>query len=145
MRRIKRIAVTACAASLFFGTLGTLNIPVGSACTSVLLARDDRESYNRGYEQGRRDARDGRGRESSRRWDSDFRKGYEDGYSQGLRGHHSRGDRDRPNDSDHDSRNDRYGRDGYGRDGYGARPASLACLARLSCMVGSCCPRRTVQ
>ncbi|MCI0624749.1 MAG: hypothetical protein L0387_24410 [Acidobacteria bacterium] len=110
MTNLKRIAITSCAASVLFGAVGTLNIPLNSVGTSVLLARSDKEqnSYNRGYQQGRQDARTQRRADFSRRWDSDFRRGYEDGYNQEFR---------RRNRSRNDGYYDRAGSDPY----YGSR------------------------
>jgi hypothetical protein len=58
----------------------------------VLLAKNNNgeASYNRGYQQGRQDARNNRSsdyrdnRGNSKKWDSDFRRGYEDGYYNGA-------------------------------------------------------------
>jgi hypothetical protein len=57
--------------------------------TSVLLAKENnwQASYNRGYQLGRKDARSNpngvnrRHRDETSQWDSDFRRGYEDGYA----------------------------------------------------------------
>ena len=57
--------------------------------TSVLLAKENngQASYNRGYQLGRKDVRSNpnganrRHRDEASQWDSDFRRGYEDGYA----------------------------------------------------------------
>jgi ribosome modulation factor len=57
--------------------------------TPVLLAKENngQASYNRGYQLGRKDARSNpngvnrRHRDEASQWDSDFRRGYEDGYA----------------------------------------------------------------
>jgi len=92
MTRVKTIVTTAFAASFLLGWTGMSNlqllIPFRSAGTSVLLAKHDnpKASYNHGYQQGRKDAKDRRNsdyrqRNESSQWDSEFRRGYEDGYA----------------------------------------------------------------
>jgi hypothetical protein len=93
MTRVKRIVTTTCAASFLLGWTGMSNmqllIPFRSVGDSVLLAEQNngKASYNRGYQQGRKDAKDNRNSDyrrqrddSSQQWNSDFRRGYEDGY-----------------------------------------------------------------
>ena len=106
-----------------------LLIPFRSA-SAVLLAKQNngQASYNQGYQQGRKDARDNRDSDyrrqrddSSQQWNSDFRRGYEDGYA-GRSKNNSAYGRSR-NDGTYDrSRNDGvYDRsrddDLYGRSG----------------------------
>jgi len=87
MTRLKRIIASACAAGfLLMWTAGVSSIDIVG--TSVLLARQNGQaSYNRGYQLGRKDARSNpngdrrRHRDESSQWDSDFRRGYEDGYA----------------------------------------------------------------
>ena len=59
MRNFKRMMITGCAASVLLGAVGTFNLPNSSLGTQTLLAWDhrDQDSYNRGYQQGREDAR----------------------------------------------------------------------------------------
>jgi hypothetical protein len=73
MTHVKRNIITVCAASFLLTWTGRVS-SFQRVDTSGLLAQRDNEntSYNRGYEQGRRDATRG---------DSDFRRGYEDGYA----------------------------------------------------------------
>jgi len=124
MTRVKRIVTTTCAASFLLGWSGISNIqlliPFRSAGASVLLAEQNnpKASYNQGYQLGRKDAKHGqnsdnrRQRNESSQWNSEFRRGYEDGYAGRSR-----------NDGTYDlSRNDRvYDRsrneDLYGRSG----------------------------
>jgi hypothetical protein len=79
-----------------------------------LLAWDhrDQDSYNRGYQLGREDARSNRRADSGRRWDADFRRGYEDGYNRESRERDRYGERYRRDDG-------YYG--GWGSDRYGSR------------------------
>ena len=88
MTRLKRTIVSACAAGfLLMWTAATSNICIVG--TSVLLAKQNngQASYNRGYQLGRKDARSNpngdsrRHRDETSQWDSDFRRGYEDGYA----------------------------------------------------------------
>jgi flagellar hook assembly protein FlgD len=66
-----------------------LLIPFRSAGASVLLAQqsNSKASYNQGYQLGRKDAKHGqnsdnrRQRNESSQWNSEFRRGYEDGYA----------------------------------------------------------------
>jgi hypothetical protein len=92
MTRVKRIVTTTCAASFLLGWTGMSNlqllIPFRSADASVLLAQqsNSKASYNQGYQLGRKDAKHGqnsdnrRQRNESSQWNSEFRRGYEDGY-----------------------------------------------------------------
>ena len=92
MTRVKRIVTTTCAASFLLGWTGISNIqlliPFRSAVASVLLAQQNnpKASYNQGYQLGRKDAKHGqnsdnrRQRNESSQWNSEFRRGYEDGY-----------------------------------------------------------------
>jgi flagellar hook assembly protein FlgD len=93
MTRVKKIATTACAASLLLGWTGMSNlqllIPFRSAGASVLLAQQNnsKASYNQGYQLGRKDAKHGQNsdnrhqRNESSQWNAEFRRGYEDGYA----------------------------------------------------------------
>jgi hypothetical protein len=93
MTRVKRIVTTACTASLLLGWTGISNIqlliPFRSAGASVLLAQQNnpKASYNQGYQLGRKDAKHGQNsdnrqqRNESSQWNSEFRRGYEDGYA----------------------------------------------------------------
>jgi hypothetical protein len=92
MTRVKRIVTTTCAASFLLGWTGISNmqllIPFRSAGTSVLLAQNNaKASYNQGYQLGRKDAKHGQNsdnrqqRNDSSQWNSEFRRGYEDGYA----------------------------------------------------------------
>jgi flagellar hook assembly protein FlgD len=93
MTRVKRIVTTTCAASFLLGWTGMSNlqllIPFRSAGASVLLAQqsNSKASYNQGYQLGRKDAKHGqnsdnrRQRNESSQWNSEFRRGYEDGYA----------------------------------------------------------------
>jgi hypothetical protein len=83
MRNFRRMMLTGCAAAALVGAAGALNLPESYLGTQTLLAWDhrDQDSYNRGYQQGREDARANRRADSGRRWDADFRRGYEDGYN----------------------------------------------------------------
>ena len=123
MRNLKRIMITGCAASVLLGAVGTFDLPHSPLGTQAVLAWDhrDQDSYNRGYQQGREDARANRRPDSGRRWDADFRRGYEDGYNRGFTG------RQRSRDDGYYGRNDGYngnwGSDRYDRsrnrnDGY---------------------------
>jgi len=107
MRNLKRIMLTGCAASVLLGGVGTSNLPHSPLGTQAVLAWDhrDQDSYNRGYQQGRQDARSNRRPDSGRRWDADFRRGYEDGYNREFRG------RQRSRDDGYDGRNDGYNGD----------------------------------
>ena len=92
MTRVKRIVTTTCAASFLLGWTGISNIqlliPFRSVGASVLLAEQNnpKASYNQGYQLGRKDAKHGqnsdnrRQRDESSQWNSEFRRGYEDGY-----------------------------------------------------------------
>jgi hypothetical protein len=117
MTRVKRIVATACAVSFLLDWTGMSNmqllIPFRSVGASVLLAKQNngQASYNRGYQQGRKDAKDNRNgdyrrqRDESSQWDSEFRRGYDDGYG-GRSKNNSAYDRSR-NDGTYDrSRND---------------------------------------
>jgi len=88
MKRLKSIVVNAFAAGfLLMWTAATSNLNIIG--TSVLLAKQNnpQASYNRGYQLGRKDARSNpsgksrRHRDETSQWDSDFRRGYEDGYA----------------------------------------------------------------
>jgi len=93
MTRVKRIVTTTCAASFLLGWTGMSNlqllIPFRSAGASVLLAQQNnsKASYNQGYQLGRKDAKHGQNsdnrqqRNDSSQWNSEFRRGYEDGYA----------------------------------------------------------------
>ena len=93
MTRVKRIVTTTCAASFLLGWTGISNmqllIPFRSAGASVLLAQQNnaKASYNQGYQLGRKDAKHGQNsdnrhqRNESSQWNSEFRRGYEDGYA----------------------------------------------------------------
>jgi flagellar hook assembly protein FlgD len=93
MTRVKRIVTITCAASFLLGWTGMSNlqllIPFRSAGASVLLAQqsNSKASYNQGYQLGRKDAKHGqnsdnrRQRNESSQWNSEFRRGYEDGYA----------------------------------------------------------------
>jgi hypothetical protein len=106
MTRVKRIVTTTCAASFLLGWTGLSNlqllIPFRSAGASVSLAQQNnpKASYNQGYQLGRKDAKHGqnsdnrRQRSESSQWNSEFRRGYEDGYAGRSR-----------NDGSYDSRN----------------------------------------
>jgi hypothetical protein len=127
MIRVKRIVTTACAASFLLGWTGIssvqLLIPFRSAGTSVLLAdpNNPKASYNQGYQLGRKDAKshqnsdNRRQRSESSQWNSEFRRGYEDGYAGRSKNYaaydRSRGDgiydRSRNDDIYDRSRNDR--------------------------------------
>ena len=115
MTRVKRFVATTCAASFLLGWTGASNtqllIPFRSASASVLLAQQNnpKASYNQGYQLGKKDAKHGQNsdnrhqRNESSQWNSEFRRGYEDGYAGRSR-----------NDGTYDlSRND----DLYGRSG----------------------------
>ena len=87
MTPLKRIIVSACASGfLLMLTAAMPNIHIVGK--SVLLAKENngQASYNRGYQLGRKDARSNpnggnrRHRDEASQWDSDFRRGYEDGY-----------------------------------------------------------------
>ena len=56
MRNLKRIVIAGCAASVLLGVVGTFNSSNSFVGTQSLLAWDQ-DSYNRGYQQGREDAR----------------------------------------------------------------------------------------
>jgi hypothetical protein len=102
------------------------NSVTGRSCWRI-KTNNGQASYNRGYQQGRMDARSNRNgsnrrhRAESSQWDSEFRRGYEDGYA-GRSKNNSAYGRSR-NDGTYDrSRNDRiYDRSGnedlYGRSG----------------------------
>jgi hypothetical protein len=88
MTRLKITIVSACAAGfLMMLTVAMSNIHIVG--TPVLLAKENngQASYNRGYQLGRKDARSNpngvnrRHRDEASQWDSDFRRGYEDGYA----------------------------------------------------------------
>jgi hypothetical protein len=128
MTRLQKNIVAACAATFLLPwTAGMSTIQFSDR--SVLLANQNngQASYNRGYQQGRMDARSNqnggkrRQRAESSQWDSEFRRGYEDGYA-GRSKNNSAYGRSR-NDGTYDrSRNDRiYDRsrneDLYGRSG----------------------------
>ena len=124
MRNLKRIIITGCATSVLLGAVGTFNLPHSALGTQALLAWDhgDQDAYNRGYQQGREDARGNRRPDSGRRWEADFRRGYEDGYNRESRGRqHSRHDE---HYGTNDGNNGNWGSDRYDRsrnanDGYG--------------------------
>ena len=133
MTRVKRIVTTTCVASFLLGWTGISNmqllIPFRSTDASVLLSAQNngKASYNQGYELGRKDVKSHRNsdnrhqRNESSQWNSDFRRGYEDGYA-GRSKNYAAYDRSR-NDGTYDrSRNDgsydRSRNDGiYGRSG----------------------------
>ena len=88
MTRLKNTIVNVFAAGfLLIWTGATSNISIVGM--SVLLAKENngQASYNRGYQLGRKDARSNpngdrrRQRDETSQWDSDFRRGYEDGYA----------------------------------------------------------------
>lgn len=93
MTRVKRIVTTTCAASFLLGWTGLSNlqllIPFRAAGASVLLAQQNnsKASYNQGYQLGRKDAKHGQNSDNRRQrneysqWDSEFRRGYDDGYA----------------------------------------------------------------
>jgi len=96
MRIVKRIMTAGFVASVLLGTVGTL-LPQSDLLTQTLLAWDhrdqdwdkhDQDSYRHGYDKGRDDARAHRRFDSNKRWDADFRRGYEDGYNRESRGKH---------------------------------------------------------
>src|SRR5262249_3631591 len=96
MRIVKRIMTAGFAASVLLGTVGTF-LPQSDWLTQTVLAWDhrdqdwdkhDQDSYHRGYDKGRDDARAHRKFDSNKRWDADFRRGYEDGYNRESRGKH---------------------------------------------------------
>ena len=124
MRNLKRIMITGCAASLLLGAVGAFNLhsPLG---TQVLLAWDhrDQDAYDRGYQQGMADARANRRADSNRRWDADFRRGYEEGYNR-----ESRGRNDRRNGN---WGSDRYDRSRNGNDGYYSGPGRMTWRGRV--------------
>jgi hypothetical protein len=136
MRQLKRIMTASCAAFLLLGVAGAFNSAGGLLGTQKLLAGDDRDqdSYHRGYKQGREDARDNRRPASGRRWDADFRRGYEDGYNQASRG--SRRSRDDERWGREGGYNDR-GSDRYERsrnrndDGYYSGPGRMSWRGRV--------------
>jgi len=116
MTRVKRIVTTACTASFLLGWTGMSNmqllIPFRSTGASVLLAQNNgKASYNQGYQLGRKDARSNRNsdnrrqRNESSQWNSEFARGYDDGYAGRAKNHSAYG-RSR-NDGNYDySRND---------------------------------------
>jgi hypothetical protein len=86
MTRLKNTIVSTFAAGFFLIWTGvTSNISIVGM--SVLLAKENngQASYNRGYQLGRKDARANpngdkrRHGDETSQWDSDFRRGYEDG------------------------------------------------------------------
>lgn len=115
MKNLKRMLIAGCTATVLFGVPGTAELPTTPFGTQTLLAWDHRDddSYNRGYRQGREDARAGRRPSRGWRWDDDFRRGYEDGYNRETRGRH------RSRDGEVDGRNGGYdsywGSDRYDR------------------------------
>jgi hypothetical protein len=132
MRNLKRILITGCAASILLGAVGTFNSSHSSLGTQSLLAWDhrDQDSYNRGYPLGREDARANRRADSGRRWDADFRRGYEDGYNRESRGRDRSGERYGRNDG----YNGNWGSDRYGSrnsDGYYSGPGRMSWRGRV--------------
>jgi len=117
MKNFKRMMIRGCVTSVLLGAVGTFNLPNSSVGTRALLAWDhrDQDSYNRGYEQGREDARANRRHDSNRRWDTDFRRGYEDGYNRESKGRN------------HSWDDNRYARD----DGYYSGPGSMRWRGRV--------------
>src|SRR5882672_10158426 len=120
MRNLKRFMITGCAASVLLGVVGTLNLPYSPLGTQTLLGWDhrDQDSYNRGYQQGREDARANRRPASGKRWDADFRRGYMEGYNGESRGGNRSRDDERYGRNDGNWGSDRYGRSRNGNDGY---------------------------
>ena len=136
MRNFKRMMTRGLAASVLLGAVGTFNLPNSSVGTQTLLAWDhrDQDSYNRGYQQGREDARANRRHDSSKRWDADFRRGYEDGYNRESRGRNHSWDDERYGRNDGYNGNwgsDRYGRSRNGNDGYYSGPGSMTWRGRV--------------
>ena len=136
MRNFKRMMIRGFAASVLLGAVGTFNVPNSSVGTQTLLAWDhrDQDSYNRGYQQGREDARANRRHDSSSRWDADFRRGYEDGYNRESRGRNHSWDNERYGRNDGYNGNwgsDRYGRSRNGNDGYYSGPGSMTWRGRV--------------
>ena len=136
MRNFKRMMIRGFAASVLLGAVGTFNVPNSSVGTQTLLAWDhrDQDSYNRGYQQGREDARANRRHDSSKRWDADFRRGYEDGYNRESRGRNPSWDNERYGRNDGYNGNwgsDRYGRSRNGNDGYYSGPGNMRWRGRV--------------
>jgi len=136
MKNFKRMMIRGGLASVLLGAVGTFNLPNSSLGTQALLAWDhrDHDSYNRGYEQGREDARANRRRDSNKRWDADFRRGYEDGYNRESKGRNHSWDDNRYARNDGYNGNwgsDRYGRSRNGGDGYYSGPGSMRWRGRV--------------
>ena len=128
MPNLKRIAIVGCAASMLFGVAGTtFNLPLTPLATQSLLAWDhrDQDLYDRGYQRGREDARANRRADINRRWDAEFRRGYEDGYNRESRGRHY---------GRNNGYNGNWGYDRYDRDrnsGYYSGPGSMNWRGRV--------------
>lgn len=135
MRNLKRMLITGCAASVLLGTVGTFH-PGSPMAPQPLLAGNhrDQDDYNRGYQQGREDARANRGPDSGRRWNADFRRGYEEGYSREFRGKRQSRDGERYGRNDGYNGNwgsDRYDRSRYNNDGYYNGPGRMSWRGRV--------------
>jgi len=133
MRNLKRMVISGCAASVLLGAVG-FNLSHNPLGTLAVLAWDhrDQDSYNRGYQQGRQDARADRRPASGSRWDADFRRGYKDGYNRESRGRHgSRDDYGRNDGYNGNWGSDRYDHSRNRNDGYDNGPGRMSWRGRV--------------